>query len=220
MLLQTGTLRTLFAADAGQTAPPHVPLALITPPPASPATQSLVQATQHADENPRHPTSNNQRADRGNCPFLVRCKHPLLNGLQANGLSQTKIYVVPFQDERGPVKSGGEGSFKIVCFDCGTTIDALQLNIHKGVCRETTAQLGSQNPDGLRRVETLKEYQMNATDQMAINDPGLRNPIVNRNNLVDEAEALSQNEIYLTKLSYPLSVKLNTPYPEILVVNP
>jgi hypothetical protein len=36
---------------------------------------------------------------------------------------------------------------------------------------------------------------MNSTDQKAINDPGLRNPIVNRNNLVDEAEALSQNEI-------------------------
>jgi hypothetical protein len=36
---------------------------------------------------------------------------------------------------------------------------------------------------------------MNATDQMAINEPGFRNPIVDRNNLVDEAEALSQNEI-------------------------
>jgi hypothetical protein len=61
---------------------------------------------------------------------------------------------------------------------------------------------------------------MNATDQMAINDPGLKNPIVNRNNLVDEAEALSHNQMFLTKLSYPLSVKFNSPYPEILVVNP
>jgi hypothetical protein len=45
---------------------------------------------------------------------------------------------------------------------------------------------------------------MNATDQMAINEPGFRNPIVDRNNLVDEAEALSHNEIFLTNLSYPL----------------
>jgi hypothetical protein len=47
--------------------------------------------------------------------------------------------VVPLQDERDPLKSGEEGSFKFLCFDYGKTIDALQLNIHKGVGRETTA---------------------------------------------------------------------------------
>jgi hypothetical protein len=46
--------------------------------------------------------------------------------------------VVPLQDERDPLKSGEEGSFQIL-FDRGKTIDALQLKIHKGVCRETTA---------------------------------------------------------------------------------
>jgi hypothetical protein len=44
---------------------------------------------------------------------------------------------------------------------------------------------------------------MNATDQMAINDAGLRNPIVNRNNPVDESVALSHNEYFLTNLCYP-----------------
>jgi hypothetical protein len=38
---------------------------------------------------------------------------------------------------------------------------------------------------------------------MAINDAGLRIQIVNRNNPVDEAVALSQNEYFLTNLSYP-----------------
>jgi hypothetical protein len=117
--------------------------------------------------------------------------------------------VAPLQDERVPVKSGDEdGSFPLVCIDCGQTIDALQLSVHKGVCKEATALLGSENPDGLRLLAALKEEQMNATDEMANDDPALRNAIeVNRNNLVDDAVALSQNEDFLSKLSYPLGVK-------------
>jgi hypothetical protein len=100
------------------------------------------------------------------------------------------------------------GAHDVTCIDCGETIDALQLTVHKEQCKDGSQHFGPLNFEGWNMLAALKQDQMNATVVLAREDERLRNFIeVNRVRILDDAIELIVNEEFMSKLSYPFTVK-------------